>query len=103
MLPRHPFFRLLVINMLLGVMLAVIVVGAVIALDVGHVGTLLMKDRNPLAALVILLGSFIVTCASVMMGTAIMMLARNDGGPASGKRERLVPAPVMVRVRSARK
>jgi hypothetical protein len=104
MLPRHPFLRLLAINALAGVALATIVVAAVIALDVSHIGTMLMKDRSPAVALAILFGSFVVTCASVMMGTAIMMLARDHDDQDKGLRQHaeLVPVPVPVRRRASR-
>jgi hypothetical protein len=98
MLPRQPLFRLLAINAMAGVALAAIVVTAVLALDVSHIGTMLLKDRNPAVALAVLFGSFVVTCASVMMGTAIMMLARDGEGPDRGLRQHgeLVPIPVRV-------
>jgi hypothetical protein len=104
MLPRHPLFRLLAINALSGVGLAALVVTAVIVLDVSHIGTMLMKDHSPVVALVILLGSFIVTCASVMMGTAIMMLARDHDNQDKGLRQHaeLVPVPIPLQRPSTR-
>lgn len=99
MLPRHPFMRLLAINALSGAALAGLIVTTLVVFDVGRLGTLLAGDHNPAVALAILFGSFVVTCASVMMGSAVMMLARghadrNDGGSAQ-----LVLVPVPVRAR----
>ena len=85
MLPRHPFMRLLAINALSGAALAGLIVTTLVVFDVGRLGTLLAGDHNPAVALAILFGSFVVTCASVMMGSAVMMLAR---GHADRKRWR---------------
>lgn len=83
-LPRDPLHRLLAINAASGIALALLVVGALLWLDTGRLATLIGKDEAPLIALFLITGGFIVTVASVMMGSAIMML---------GKRERQETSP----------
>lgn len=72
----HPMFRLLAVNFAAGVALAVLLVGGLLATDAHGLRSLIMQDGSPMAAIALLLGGFIVTCASVMMGTAIMGIGK---------------------------
>jgi hypothetical protein len=96
---RIPLFRLLAINLALGLGMAVLLVGGLLALDPGGLRHLVFSDRSPGIALGLLVMSFFVTFGSAAMGTAIMALGRRETGhrgPRGG-----IPAhakPAMVRV-----
>src|SRR6476620_10651657 len=85
---RTPLFRLLAINLAIGVSLAVLLVGGLLALDPGGLRHLIFADRSPGTALGLLLFGFVVTFGSTAMGTAIMAAGQpppiNDG-PRGGK------------------
>jgi len=84
---RMPLFRLLAINLALGLGMAVLLVGGLLALDPGGLRHLVFSDRSPGVALGLLLASFFVTFGSTAMGTAIMALGQReteDRGPRGG-------------------
>jgi len=83
-----PLFRLLAINLALGLGMAVVLVGGLLALDPFGLRRLILSDRSPGVAIGLLLGSFFVTFGSTAMGTAIMALGRSDDddGPRGGTR-----------------
>ena len=81
-----PLARLLAINLGIGVVLAVLLVGGLLALNPGGLRDLIVADRAPTVAIGLLLGGFIVMFASVAMGTAIMTagFGENDNAPRGG-------------------
>jgi hypothetical protein len=92
--PRDPFHRLLAINLVIGIGAAVLMVGGLLALNPGGLRHLILADRTPATAGLLLLFGFVVTFGSVAMGTAIMSIGRDNH---SGGRRRpvdveLVPA-----------
>ncbi|NPU14982.1 hypothetical protein HL666_29830 [Bradyrhizobium sp. 83002] len=93
-----PLFRLLAINLALGLGMAVVLVGGLLLLDPWGLRHLIFADHSPGVAIGLLLGSFFVTFGSTAMGTAIMALGRSDDddGPSGGTR---VPARAKVRGR----
>jgi hypothetical protein len=101
---RVPLFRLLAINLAVGVMLAALAVGGLLALNPGGLRHLIFADASPGTALGLLLFGFVVTFSSAAMGTAIMAMGR----AADDEKRRGPPAPVaqpahaMVRARRAR-
>ncbi|WP_456640480.1 hypothetical protein [Bradyrhizobium sp. USDA 10063] len=82
-----PLFRLLAINLAAGASLAVLLVGGLLLLNPGRLRDLILADHTPGIALGLLLFGFIVTLGSSAMGTAIMMMGRQqtDGGPRRGR------------------
>jgi hypothetical protein len=76
---RTPLFRLLAINLAIGTMLAVFLVGGLLWLDPGGLRHLIFADRSPATALGLLLFGFIVTFGSTAMGSAIMAMGRREG------------------------
>lgn len=93
---RQPLIRLLAINLAIGVSVAALMLGGLLALNPGGLRTLIFADRAPVAALGLLLFGLVVTFGSVAMGTAIMALGqRSDDSGQGGKRE-----PAAIRVRS---
>jgi hypothetical protein len=94
---RQPLIRLLAVNLMIGVAIAVLMFGGLMALNPHGLRDLILADRAGGAALGLLLFGFLVTFGSAAMGTAIMMLGRppaRDGGEGGGK---LRPAPVRSR------
>ena len=87
---RVPLFRLLAINLAIGVALAALVVGGLLALNPGGLRHLIFADASPGTALGLLLFGFVVTFGSAAMGTAIMTMGR----AADDERRRGSPAPV---------
>ncbi len=73
---RHPLFRLLLINLAVGVAAAVLMLGGLLALNPGGLRDLIFADRSPAMALGLLLFGLIVTLGSTAMGTAVMSLGR---------------------------
>lgn len=99
---RTPLFRLLAINLAVGVSLAVLLVSGLLALDPGGLRHLILADRSPGTALGLLLFGFVVTFGSTAMGTAIMAAGRPPptiNGPPGGK-GRLVPQQIAPLARS---
>jgi hypothetical protein len=100
MLPSNRLFRVLAINGLLGALLGVAFVAGLIALDTAGLRRLILGDPEGHFALLLLTLGFVVTCSSVMMGSAIMQHRVTDddrpmgGGP---------PKPVPVRLDARRK
>lgn len=94
-----PLTRLLAINLGIGVVLAVLLVGGLLVLNPGGLRDLILADRSPLVPIGLLLGGFIITLGSTAMGTAIMAMGvseRNDK-PRGGLR---VAAQQLARKRS---
>lgn len=94
-LPRHPLFRLLVINGLGGAALGLLFVAGVLALDVAGIRSLLASTGEWVIGLSLLSIGSITTFASVAMGGAIMLLPRDPDDHDSGRREG-EPVPVAV-------
>jgi len=87
---RVPLFRLLAINLAIGVTLATLVVGGLLALNPGGLRNLIFADASPGTALGLLLFGFVVTFGSAAMGTAIMAMGR----AADDEKRRGPPTPV---------
>lgn len=98
-LVRLPLLRLLAINLAIGVTIAVLMLGGLLALNPGRLRDLIFADRAPIAALGLLLFGFLITFGSAAMGTAIMALDRKPphGGGQGGRMQ-----TVSARVRNAR-
>ena len=73
---RHPLFRLLLINLAVGVAAAILMLGGLLALNLAGLRDLLFADRSPATALGLLLFGLVVTLSSTAMGTAVMSLGR---------------------------
>jgi hypothetical protein len=81
---RVPLFRLLAINLAIGITLATLVVGGLLAINPGGLRDLILADSSPGTALGLLLFGFVVTFGSTAMGTAIMAMGQrpaDDEGP----------------------
>ena len=83
---RNSLARYLFRNALAGAAIGVLVVAAILALDIGRVGTLLFGGADTVVGLILLVWFFGLTFASVAMGSAIMALGRDRSGPDRGGR-----------------
>jgi hypothetical protein len=91
MRPDDHLHRVLFANAALGVLVAALVVATILGLDIGLVRTLMLADPAGMVAFVLLATGFTVTCASVMMGGAIMLHEPKGSGP--GQRPGQPPGP----------
>ncbi|QWG24360.1 hypothetical protein KMZ93_05455 [Bradyrhizobium sediminis] len=73
---RVPLFRLLAINLGIGIALATLLVGGLLALNPAGLRDLIFADSSPGTALGLLLFGFVVTFGSTAMGTAIMAMGQ---------------------------
>jgi hypothetical protein len=95
---RQPLLRLLAVNLLAGIVVAVLMLGGLMALNPFRLRDLILADAAGGAALGMLFFGFIITFGSMAMATAIMTLGAKprDDGHQGGRRRRV---PVRVRVR----
>jgi hypothetical protein len=73
---RQPLFRLLLINLAIGVAVAVLMLAGLLALNPQNLRDLIFADRSPAIAIGLLLFGLVVTLGSTAMGTAIMSLGK---------------------------
>ncbi len=93
-----PVLALILTNALGGAVVAIFLVGAILFLDIGRLGTLIAASDAPLAPTALLTAGFVITFASLAMGSAIMRIGRDDErGGGSGR-----PVPIPVRARRRR-
>lgn len=86
---RVPLFRLLAINLAIGITVAALLVGGLLLLNPGGIRHLIFTDRSPWVAIGLLLFGFVVTFGSAAMGSAIMAAGmprdEDDKGGGPGK------------------
>jgi hypothetical protein len=87
---RVKLFRLLAINLAIGVVAALLMIGGLLALNPYGLRGLLLADRSGGAAIALLVFGFVVTFGSAAMGSAIMAIGR-EAPPRGGKN---APEPV---------
>jgi len=96
----QPLLRLLAVNLAIGVCIAALMLGGLLAMNPGGLRHLILADRAPAAALGLLAFGFLITFGSAAMGTAIMALGHKPPeeprAPRGGKPQRV---PVRVRAR----
>jgi hypothetical protein len=85
---RVPLFRLLAINLAIGMTVAALLVGGLLALNPLGLRDLILADSSPGTALGLWLFGFVVNLGSAAMGTAIMTMGvsrrPDDKGPRGG-------------------
>jgi hypothetical protein len=96
-----PLFRLLAINLAIGIAVAFLMVGGLLAINPYGLRDLILADRSSGAAIALLVIGFIVTFGSTAMGTAIMALGRETGESGGTRAPAVVtePAPVKIAAR----
>ena len=90
--------RLLAINLGIGIAVAVLLVGGLLAFNPGGLRDLILADRSPILAVGLLLFGFIITFGSTAIGTAIMTMGR-DGRKQNGPSDGLQVAALVQRTR----
>ncbi|MGQ3675500.1 hypothetical protein ACT6QH_08405 [Xanthobacter sp. TB0139] len=96
--------KFLVTHAVIGVSLAVVFVGALVAFDVANLGTLVRTHQDGYLAAALLVGGLGITFGSVQMGFAVMLMnggASTKGGHKARLRN-LVLRPVKVEANSRR-
>lgn len=93
---KQPLVRLLAINLAIGVMAAVLMIGGLLVVNPGRLRDLILHDHSPLLPLGILLFGFLITFGSAAMGAAIMMLGRGDRAGPPGRPRRNEPQTVRI-------
>ncbi len=81
-----------------GAVLGCAIAGALLMLPGLPIGDLMANTSTPVAAIYLYFGSFAATFASLAMGTAVMLLPKDDEPPPSAT-ARLAPVPVRARRR----
>jgi len=76
MAPAMPLLRLLAINCAAGIAVALIGLAGLLVLN-AQLRELIVSDHAPAVPLLLLGGGFVVTFASVVMGSAIMRLGQD--------------------------
>lgn len=79
MLRRYALLELFAVNMLIGIGVAVLAVCGLVALNVHDLGRLILADQSPVVSIGLLLFGFVVTFASVAMGSAVMTMGSRQG------------------------
>lgn len=87
LLRQHALLRLLALNVLIGIGVAVLAVGGLLALDSHGLRHLIVADASPVLPVMLLLFGFVVTFGSVAMGAAIMGLGKGELPPPAGRAE----------------
>jgi hypothetical protein len=91
----------LAVNALGGGLLGLAFAVAIVALDLGHLRQLITFSAEGALAMGLLAMGCIVTFASVVMGSAVMLIGSDEDEPASGHRvlRDLIPVRVTVKAR----
>ena len=89
---RQPLIRMLAINLAIGVGIALLMLGGLLALNPHGLRNLIMADRFGGAVIGLLLFGLIVTFGSVAMGTAVMMLGKDKTNKRSGGKRQALSA-----------
>ncbi len=97
--------RLIVVNWIAGAILGLAFAGMTLWFDVAGLGGLIMHANPIWAPLLLLAGGFMVLTASLVAGTAIMLIPRDEPPPDDprGGTPEFVLQPVPVRARVGRK
>jgi hypothetical protein len=90
---KLPLFRLLAINLVIGAIIALVMIGGLLAFNPLNIRHMIFSDREPVAVLAMLAFDFFITFGSAAMGTAIMALGRGPQGDASIERARMAAGP----------
>ncbi|WP_210272584.1 hypothetical protein [Chthonobacter rhizosphaerae] len=97
---RHRLLRLLAVNGLAGSLAGLVVVGGLLALNVGGLGSLVAAADNPVLPVVLMTVGFVVTLASVAMGSAVMRIGSDEDERFEG---RLIPIRIEAEDRRRRR
>ncbi len=80
----EPLIRLVAINGVAGICVAMLVMGGIFLTNIGNLRVLVSNAEDPVLPVLMLAFALIITLGSVVIGSAIMLLGRqnrNDGSP----------------------
>ena len=83
-LADEPLIRLVAINGVAGICVAMLVMGGIFLTNIGNLRVLVSNAEDPVLPVLMLAFALIITLGSVVIGSAIMLLGRqnrNDGPP----------------------
>lgn len=89
---RVPLFRLLAINLAIGISAAILMVSGLFALNPYNLRSLILSDPSGVTVAALMLFGFVVTFGSTAMGTAIMAIGR-DSGRDGGRKAKAASQP----------
>jgi hypothetical protein len=92
----EPLFRLLIVNLGIGILVSVILVAGLLSLNLHGLRNLILADQASGTAFVLLLFGFLITFGSAAMGTAIMAIGTRHTPPSGAKRMPAEPLPAPV-------
>ncbi|WP_421982566.1 hypothetical protein [Roseibium sp.] len=86
-LKQDPLIRLIAINGVAGVGVAMLVMGGIFWTNIGNLRVLVAGAEDPVLPVLMLAFALVITLGSVVIGSAIMLLGRNNrsGGPRGGR------------------
>lgn len=86
-LKQDPLIRLIAINGVAGVGIAMLVMGGIFWTNIGNLRVLVAGAEDPVLPVLMLAFALVITLGSVVIGSAIMLLGRNNrsGGPRGGR------------------
>jgi len=86
-LKDEPLIRLVAINGVAGVCVAMLVMGGIFWTNIGNLRVLVSKAEDPVLPVLMLAFALIITLGSVVIGSAIMLLGKkkSDGGSSGGR------------------
>lgn len=84
---NDPLIRLVAINGAAGVCIAMLVMGGIFWANIGNLRVLVSKAEDPVLPVLMLAFALVITLGSVVIGSAIMLLGRQEhrGNPPGGK------------------
>ena len=92
-LKQDPLLRLIAINGVAGVGVAMLVMGGIFWTNIGNLRVLVAGAEDPVLPVLMLAFALVITLGSVVIGSAIMLLGRKggnrSGGPRGGRSLRL--------------
>ena len=94
---RLPLVRLLAINLAIGIAMAFLMIGGLLALNPYRLRDLILSDHASGLSLALLIFGFTVTFGSTVMGTAIMALGEDTRARRAPKTPEMTGEPVRVK------
>jgi hypothetical protein len=92
----NPVLSLVLVNAAGGAVVALLLVGSILGLDIGGIGTLVRESDVPAVPVAMLVAGFVITFSSVAMGSAIMRVGRDETDRPGGFGSP-IPVPVVAR------
>ncbi|CTQ61740.1 hypothetical protein IWQ55_003808 [Labrenzia sp. EL_208] len=76
----EPLFRLIAINGAAGIVIAILVLAGIFWSNIGNLRNLVLNADDPVLPVLMLAFGLVITLGSVVIGSAIMLLGKEDRG-----------------------